>query len=66
MARIDGKPLLSFGLTRVHRGRNLVLGIAAGFLSLSLLIGLLIATGGFRLGPVSLHGPALALAPCSG
>ncbi len=59
MARIDRKPLLSFGLVSLHRSRNLLIGIATGFFSLSLLIGLLIATGGFHLGPVSLHGRSL-------
>jgi uncharacterized protein len=61
MSRIEHKPFSSFGLGAANRGRNLAVGVAAGLLSLSLLIGLLMVTGAFHPGPLSLTGSAAAL-----
>ncbi|MBV9301974.1 MAG: CPBP family intramembrane metalloprotease [Acidobacteriaceae bacterium] len=58
LARIERKPVSYFGLVSLNRSRNLFAGVAAGFLSLSLLMILLIVAGGFRLGPLSLRGSA--------
>ena len=60
MSRIDGKPMLSYGLGRPHWGRNLLAGLIAGFGGLSLLIVLLIGAGAFRPGGVVLHGAGFA------
>ena len=60
MARLERKPLLSFGLGAIHRGRNLGAGIIAGFAGLSLLIFILWAAGACRFASPALHGPAAA------
>lgn len=56
MSRIEGKPFWSFGLRPVNRTRNLVTGIAAGLLALSLLIGVLVASQGLDFDGLGLHG----------
>src|ERR1051326_1140001 len=48
MARIDGQPFGSFGFGAMHRRRNLLSGLAAGFVALSLLMAALIAAGAFH------------------
>ena len=58
LSRVDRKPIWVFGLGPLNRSRNLLVGIVTGFVSLSLLMGLLVATGAFRLGAASLHGSA--------
>ena len=60
MARIEGKPFWSFGLGPVSRMRNLASGLAAGFLGLSLLMGLLIAAGAFHPTGPDIHGAEVA------
>lgn len=56
MSRIDRKPFWSFGLRPVNRTRNLLVGIAAGFVALSVLAGLLVALHGLHFGGLGLDG----------
>jgi len=60
MARLDHQPFTSYGLGAVDRGRNLLAGLAAGFVALSLLMGLLVATRAFDPRGPDLHGVASA------
>lgn len=60
MARIEGKPFWSFGLGPVSRLRNLASGVAAGFLGLSLLMGLLMAASAFHPRGPDIHGVEIA------
>jgi len=48
MGRIEGKPVWSYGFASPNRGRNLAVGAVAGFAALSVLMGLLVATGAFH------------------
>lgn len=56
---IEHKPLSAFGLARAGRGRKFGIGVFAGFVSLSLLIGLMEAFGGERIGGLAIHGFAI-------
>jgi membrane protease YdiL (CAAX protease family) len=47
MSRVDRQPVTAYGLGRVNRWRNLLSGIAAGFLVLSALAGILRVSGGY-------------------
>jgi membrane protease YdiL (CAAX protease family) len=49
MSLVEGKPAGAFGLGPVHRTRNLVTGVIAGFAALSLLISLLVFIGAYRI-----------------
>jgi len=49
LSLIDRRPVTAYGLGPVNRWRNLLSGIAAGFLALSALMGLLRLTGGYTL-----------------
>ncbi|SPE38354.1 putative CAAX amino terminal protease family [Candidatus Sulfopaludibacter sp. SbA6] len=59
-ARLEHQPFASFGLGALHRLRNLVSGLAAGFLALSLLMALLIAAQAFDPRGPDLHGAQIA------
>jgi membrane protease YdiL (CAAX protease family) len=56
---LDHKPIGAFGLARSGLGRRVVAGILAGFLALSLLVGLMAAFGGERIGGLAIHGTAI-------
>lgn len=56
MARIERKPVWTFGLRPVNRARNLLTGIAAGLVALSLLIMLLVALRALHFGGLALPG----------
>jgi CAAX protease family protein len=56
MGRVEGKPVWSYGFAAPHRWRNLASGLLAGFVALSVLMGLLIAAGVYQPGPPTLHG----------
>jgi membrane protease YdiL (CAAX protease family) len=56
MSRIERRPFWRFGLRPVNYTRNLLIGIAAGLISLSVLIAVLLAVHGLRFGGVGLHG----------
>ena len=59
-ARFEGRPFSSFGLGGPNGLRNLLSGLAAGFLGLSLLMELLVATGAFAARGPDLHGSEIA------
>jgi len=61
MSRVDQQPLSSFGLGGIDRLRNFLLGGAAGFGVLSLLMGALVAARVYHFGPPVLHGSDLLL-----
>jgi membrane protease YdiL (CAAX protease family) len=56
MAKLDGRPVASYGLGSSNRARNLLAGLAAGFAGVSLLIVLQIAAGAFQPSGAALHG----------
>jgi membrane protease YdiL (CAAX protease family) len=56
---IEHKPLGAFGLARTGWERRLGIGILAGFLSLTLLVGLIDVFGGERIGGLAIHGAAI-------
>ena len=56
MSRVDGRPLVSFGLGGVDRLRNFLLGLAAGIAALSVLIAALVLAGVYHFGSPVLHG----------
>jgi uncharacterized protein len=56
MARLDGKRVDAYGLASARSGRNLLLGLAAGFAALSLVMVIEIAAGAFHPGGRSLQG----------
>ena len=56
MARIEKRPLLSYGYTDVHKAIRLVSGAAWGFLCLSVLVGVLWKTGLLVFDGLSLNG----------
>ena len=56
MGKVEGKPVWGYGFAAPHRARNLVTGAAAGFAALSILMGLLMLAGGYRLDPAELQG----------
>lgn len=58
MARVDRKPFTAYGLTTSRAGLNLLAGLVVGFTGMSLLVGLLAASGVCRFGPPALAGTA--------
>jgi membrane protease YdiL (CAAX protease family) len=56
MARIEGRSVWSYGLSMTRMGRLILAGLAGGFISLSLLVGALDATGYLMFDGMSLHG----------
>jgi membrane protease YdiL (CAAX protease family) len=56
---IEGRRILAYNLTGPHRPQHFLFGIAAGFLALSALVGVLAAGGWLHFGPVSLSGAAI-------
>ncbi|HEY1339092.1 MAG TPA: CPBP family glutamic-type intramembrane protease [Bryobacteraceae bacterium] len=59
MARVDRRAFASYGLGTVHRWRNLFTGMAAGFVALSGLMGLLAAAGAYRFDAGDIQGAAV-------
>jgi len=56
---IEGRPILAYNLTGPRRPQHFLFGLAAGFLALSALIGMLAAGGWLHFGPVALSGAAI-------
>jgi membrane protease YdiL (CAAX protease family) len=56
MALIEGRNILAYNLTGPRRPQHFLVGLAAGFLALSALIGMLAAGGWLHFGPVTLSG----------
>lgn len=59
IARVESRPFISYGLGPVYRGRNLIAGLAAGFIALATLMGVLVGGGFYRLARTSLQGAEL-------
>jgi uncharacterized protein len=60
MAAIERRPVLSYGLADPQLLRRLAVGAGWGFVALSILVGLLVATGHMAITGLALHGPAIA------
>ena len=61
MARIERRSVWSYGLTTQGPGGHFLFGWVGGFISLSLLVGVLTAGGYLVFGGLALHGPAIVL-----
>jgi uncharacterized protein len=60
MAAIERRPVLSYGLADRRFLPRLAVGAGWGFAALSMLVGLLVATGHLAITGLALHGPAIA------
>jgi uncharacterized protein len=56
---IEGRRILAYNLTGPRRPQHFLVGVAAGFLGISALVGTLLAGGWLRFGPVALSGAAI-------
>ena len=56
MGRVEARPVWNYGFSAPHRARNLLTGAATGFLGLSALMGLLVASGAYRFDGAELQG----------
>jgi len=56
MSRVENRPVSAFGLSPADRGRNFAAGIGSGFLTISALVGGLVAIRCYSFGAPGLHG----------
>ncbi len=59
MARIEGRSVWSYGLSMKRMGTQILAGLAGGFVALSLLVGMLAATGYLMFDGMALHGVSI-------